>query len=142
MTTVAEEGKPGYLAVFQANLGDGKSLSLQFNFALGASAQDWAKELDLISDVVDRQIARAELPRAKNQLIVQEGVALNIESDIENLNKTIDLKTNNKDEQRRNPVPVANDVASRGAQAQALTKIRKQIEDQKKLIKELEKKAA
>ncbi len=142
MSVIAEENKPGYLAVFQANLGDGKSLSLQFNFALGATRQDWAAELDLISDVVDRQIARAELPRAKNQLVVQEGVVANITGDIEALNKTINEKTNNPDAQRRNPLPVANDVASRGAQQQALVKAKLSVENQKKLIAELEKKAA
>lgn len=140
--TVTEEGKPGYLAVFQANLGDGKQLSLQFNFALGATAEDWAKELDVLVTVVDRQIARVELPRAKNQLVVQEKVAGNIESDIENLGKTIELKTTNQDAARRNPMPVTGEIANREAQKQALKKIHREIEDQKKLIKELEKKAA
>jgi hypothetical protein len=142
MTVVSEEGKPGYLVVYTANLGDGKQINFQFNFALGATPKDWGKELDILSDVVDRQMARAELPKARNQLIVQEGVAGSIESDIENLNKTIDLKTNNQDAARRNPVPVANDVSSVTAQKQALTKIRKEIENQKKLIAMLEKKAA
>lgn len=142
MTLISEEGKPGYLAVFQANLGDGKQVSLQFNFALGATRKDWAAELDLLSDVMDRQIARAELPRARNQLIVQEGVAASIENDIENLEKTIALKSTNQDAARRNPMPVTGEIANRDAQKQALTKARRQIEDQKKLIAELEKKAA
>lgn len=142
MTVTAEEGKPGYLVVYQANLGDGKNINFQFNFALGATPQDWAKELDVLAEVCDRQIARAELPRARNQLVVQEGVVAAITSDIENLNKTIDMKTNNQDAARRNPVPVANDVASCEAQKQALIKARRAVDDQKKLIAELEKKAA
>jgi hypothetical protein len=138
---VTEEGKPGYLAVYQANLGDGKSVSLQFNFALGATRADWAAELDKLADVMDRQIARFELPRARNQLIVQEGVAESITNDIANLEGTIKLKTTNQDAARRNPTPVAGDVANCEAQKQALAKVRRQIEDQKKLIADLEKKA-
>ena len=142
MNVTTEPGKPGYLAVFQANLGDGRQISLQFNFALGATAVDWAKELDVLGDVVDRQIARAQLPRERNVLTVQENTAETIEGDIEKMSATISAAENARDPERRNQAPVAQHVSNRDAQKQSLAKIRREIEAQKKLIADLEKKAA
>ncbi len=142
MNAVTTEERPGYLAVFQANLGDGKSLSLQFNVSQGATEKDWASTIDLLANVVDRQIARAELPRAKNQLIVKQGIASNIEEDITRLQETIALKEKAVDPERRTQASVTGEVGNLAAQKAALVKVRREIEDHKTLIKELEKKAA
>ena len=142
MNAVTTEERPGYLAVFQAHLGDGKSLSLQFNVSQGATEKDWASTIDLLANVVDRQIARAELPRAKNQLIVKQGIASNIEEDITRLQETIALKEKAVDPERRTQASVTGEVGNLAAQKAALVKVRREIEDHKTLIKELEKKAA
>lgn len=142
MNAVTTDERPGFLAVYQANLGDGKSLSLQFNVALGATEKDWAQALDVLANVVDRQIARAALPREKNVLTVKQGLVETIAKDIEKLNTTITLKEQNIDPARRNQAPVAQEIANREAQKQALEKVKREVEEQKKLIAELEKKAA
>ncbi len=72
----------GYAVVLAAELGDKTSLSMQFNFELGASAETMNKELDKLTAVFERQKARAEVPRLEQYLKAQKLILTNIEDDL------------------------------------------------------------
>lgn len=72
----------GYAVVLAAELGDKTSLSMQFNFEVGASAEAMNKELDKLTAVFERQKARAEVPRLEQYLKAQKLILTNIEDDL------------------------------------------------------------
>lgn len=72
----------GYAVVVAENLTQSRSVSFQFNFAQGASAEEMGAELDKLTRVLDRQKARAEIEGREQYLKAQKLILANLETDI------------------------------------------------------------
>lgn len=73
----------GYAVVLADQLDQGRSLSMQFNFARGASAEEMNGEIDKLVGVMARQRARAEISGREQYLKAQQLILKNLETDIE-----------------------------------------------------------
>ena len=73
----------GYAVVLADQLDQGRTLSMQFNFARGASAAEMNEEIDKLVTVMARQRARAEISGREQYLKAQQLILENIELDIE-----------------------------------------------------------
>lgn len=116
----------GYAVVLADQLDQGRSLSMQFNFAKGASAGEMNTELDKLVMVMTRQRARAEIPAREQYLKAQTLILSNLEDDVERGEKK--LAVMEPDPVRRN-----RDAATKQL-SDAIEKQRLVIEDVKKKI--------
>lgn len=123
----------------KVGMDDRDTINVQFNMAVNSSAAEWNKALDLITQVLDRQLARAELPGYKQALAVKERVAETIRADIKKMEGTVEFKTKNSELRDRS---AATEIANINSQRENLAKVEREISDFKKILTDLEKKAA
>jgi len=131
----------GYAVVLAANLGDRRTLTFQFNFAQNLSAADMNTELDKLAAVLDRQVARAELPSKREELKAQKLMAEVIADDIQRMQDQV-AKAADVDPARRNKVNTQQLEQNITAQGEALKKTRRMVSELGKIVGELEQKAA
>ena len=137
------EQKLGYAVVIAQQLKEGTSISVQFNMVQGADPADWNSELDKLTGVLGRQVARASLEQQYNELKHHELTAEVIAQDIEKMNATIAKAADAaKDSTRRNPINTQQLQGNLDAQKGALEKTQRMVEEVKKIIAATEKKAA
>ncbi len=129
----------GYAVVMAQNLGEARTVSFQFNFMQGADAAEMSAELDKLASVMDRQVARAELPSRRKELSQQKLIAEIITKDIADMRAKAAAPP---DPQKRNQTNVTQLHQNVEAQMGALNKTQRSIEELEKIIAELEKKAA
>lgn len=142
---MTEEGSTpiGYAVVLASNLGTGRTLSFQFNFAQGASAATMNEELDKLASVFDRQVARASIEPRREELSRQKLIAEVIEQDIGRMHEQVaQIAVAGRDPARRNQVNTQQIETNIKAQCDALGKTKRSIEELEKIIADLEKKAA
>ena len=72
----------GYLFQMTCDCGNGKTLHVSGNYALGATAADMNAEIDKINDTFDRMRAKHEVPLIEERL---EGTRIELESKVGDL---------------------------------------------------------
>lgn len=131
----------GYVVVLADNLTQTRNCTFQFNFAVGASADEMGKELDKLTAVLDRQHARAGIEGREQFLKAQRTILAGIQDDIARGERK--LTTMEPDPIRRNKDQATKTLADAlEKQKMVLADVQTKIDATEKELEDLRKKAA
>ncbi len=79
----------GYLFALAYNMGEGASLTLSGNFAIGAAKEFMDAELDKCHAVMDRQRAKVMIPAIEDKLRIEEKQIENMQAQLNEMSASV-----------------------------------------------------